>query len=148
MRQLQLCNDSREAHVISHDNWDYSNPRFPEVITDDQLAPYHFQRNYTYFQRSSSKGLRHSLVNCLSKANVFGHCIKIFATFLTTNNSTESWCVNFFSPSTWEISHFTFAIYRILQQWHATLSVKADSHYTSRFRSVAERHRSVKFSHV
>jgi hypothetical protein len=27
-------------------------------------------------------------------------------------------------------------------------SVRADSHYTSRFRSVAERHRSVKFSHV
>ena len=27
-------------------------------------------------------------------------------------------------------------------------SVQADSHYTSRFRSVAERHRSVKFSHV
>jgi hypothetical protein len=25
---------------------------------------------------------------------------------------------------------------------------KADSHYTSRFRSVAERHRSVKFSHM
>jgi len=27
-------------------------------------------------------------------------------------------------------------------------SFRADSHYTSRFRSVAERHRSVKFSHV
>jgi len=26
--------------------------------------------------------------------------------------------------------------------------IRADSHYTSRFRSVAERHRSVKFSHV
>ena len=26
--------------------------------------------------------------------------------------------------------------------------LRADSHYTSRFRSVAERHRSVKFSHV
>jgi hypothetical protein len=28
------------------------------------------------------------------------------------------------------------------------LHIRADSHYTSRFRSVAERHRSVKFSHV
>jgi len=61
------------------------------------------------------------------KVNVFVHCIKIFATFLTTNNSTESWCVNFFSPSTWEISHFTFAIYLVLQQWHATLSANYSS---------------------
>jgi hypothetical protein len=46
MPQLQLWNDSREAHVISHDNWDYSNPRFLEVFLYDQLDPYHFQRNY------------------------------------------------------------------------------------------------------
>jgi len=31
---------------------------------------------------------------------------------------------------------------------HSRISLRADSHYTSGFRSVAERHRSVKFSHV
>jgi hypothetical protein len=58
---------------------------------------------------------------CKQIIPVFHWTNLVCATFLTTNNPTDSWCVNFFSPSTWEISYFIFAIYLVLQQWHATL---------------------------
>jgi len=61
----------------------------------------------------------------------------VHSTFCEYNNSTE-----------WLSCTLTYLTRGLPETWGAPGWLKADSHYTSRFHSVAKRRRSVKLSHV